>query len=750
VLSSRTLPRDVLFALSLLMGACETLTARADELEDVPSPIEEASPRSAREQTHLDALSLYAAGRIEEQKDHLSDALRLYQRALRCDPEALPIIREIVPLAFNLERPNEAVRYALKAAEIDPSDPLLLRQLGLHLAEAGRFQQALKLYKQARANLPANPPSPAYILLSMEMGRLCFVTDHPQEAAEAFAIVLPAVEDPDKFGLNETQKKLFVGTEGVRSLELMAEAFLAADRPEDAQTAYERLDAMRPNKALHAFHLARVAAAQKQPQAALDKLQVYFDEQGITAGTAPYQMLVRLLTELGQQDKIVERLEAIATAEPKNREVRQTLAAAAVTAGQFDKAEGIYKELLKAYSNEDAYLGLIKLYRQAERWQDLVKLLGDAAADRDALDLLDEQVKEIAKDQPTVNHLVETAQHAYQADPDSLDYGDRMALALIALEARKFDAAQEFFNLALKVKREDAAGLFEAWGVGLILAEQYADAAAIFRRAINEQVLPEGNSVFHHYLAGALEMAGKTDEALAVAREAIAMPDAPPRMYSRLAWVLYHAKRNADAEQAYRDFVNRFDSHYESEELRNLLRDARLVLSNLCATRDDKQQAEELLEQVLDEYPENVGALNDLGYLWVEQHKNLDRALRMIQQAIEADPDNEAYLDSLGWAYYQLGQFAEAVTELKKAVAAGRDDPDGVILEHLGDAYEKAGQPEEARTAWQRAIEQLEKNNDAEKATAVRQKLARSPAVSEKAPPAPDKTKVDAAVPATP
>ncbi|HVU90435.1 MAG TPA: tetratricopeptide repeat protein [Pirellulales bacterium] len=733
MLLSRNHWRHSLVVLLAIVGApCLTRGLRADELDDAATPIEEASPRTPQAQTHLDALSLFAAGRIEEQKEHLAEALRLYQRALRCDPEALPIIREIVPLAFNLERPNEAVRYALKAAEIDPSDPLLLRQLGLHLAEAGRFQQALKLYKQARAGLPSNPPSPAYILLSMELGRLCFVTDHPQEAAEAFAIVLPAVEDPDKFELNDTQKKLFVGSEGVRSLELMAEAFLAADHPEDAQKAYERLEAMRPNKALHAFHLARVAAAKKQPQAALDNLQVYFDEHGTSAGTAPYQMLTRLLTELGQQDQIIERLEALAAAEPKNREMRQTLAAALMAAGQNDKAEVLFKELLKAQSNEDAYLGLIKLYSQARRWQELVKLLGDAAADRDALDLLDEQVKEIAKNQETVDQLIKVAQQAYQTDPDSLDYGDRMALALVALEARKFDAAREFFNLALKVKREDAAGLFEAWGVGLILAEQYVDAAAIFQRAIDEQVLPEGNSVFHHYLAGALEMAGKTDDALAVARAAIAMPDAPPRMYSRLAWVLYHAKRNTEAEQAYRDFLNRFDSQYESEELRTLLRDARLILSNLCATREDMRQAEELLEQVLDEYPENTGALNDLGYLWVEQHKNLDRALRMIEQAIEADPDNEAYLDSLGWAYFQTGRFAEAVEELKKAVAAGGDDPDGTILDHLGDACEKAGQPDAARAAWQRAIEQLENNKDAEKAAAVRQKLDKASADTNK------------------
>lgn len=706
----------------------------ADDFEDPPAPIEEVHARTAATDNHLEALSLFGAGRIEEQQDHLAEALRLYQRALRREPDALPVIHEIVPLAFNLDRPNEAVRYALKAAELDPSDPVLLRQLGLHLAEAGRFQQALKLYQQARSHLPSQPPSAAYIMLSMELGRLCFVTDHPRDAAAAFALVLPVFEQPDKFGLNDNQKKMFAGAEGARTLELFAEAFLSADRPDDALTAYERLQALRPNQALYSYHLARVNEAKKNPQQALDQLQVYLAEHVTTAGTAPYRMLMRLLNELGQQDKVVERLEAIAAAEPKNNEVRQALAAAAVAAQQNERAEVVYKELLKARSNEDAYLGLIKLYLQAERWHDLIKVLGDAAADRDALALLDEQVKELAKTPEKIARLAEVARGEYQLDPDGLDYGDRMALALLTLEARQFDAAQEFFNLALKVKREDAAGVYEAWGVGLILAEQYAEAAAVFQRAVDEHVLPEGNTVFHHYLAGALEMAGKTDEALAVVRAAIAMPDAPPRMYSRLGWVLYHAKRNTEAEQAYRDLLNRYDTQYESEELRTLLRDARLVLSNLCAARHDMPQAEELLEQVLDEYPENVGAMNDLAYLWVEQNKNLERALRMIEQAIEADPDNEAYRDSLGWAHYQLGHYAEAVAELRRAVAAGGDEPDGVILEHLGDACAKAGDIAASRDAWRRAIERFEQTHDADKAAQVRQKLEQNHAAASNAP----------------
>jgi tetratricopeptide (TPR) repeat protein len=695
----------------------------ADEFEDSPPPVEEKTPRNERQRNHIEALSLFGAGRIEEQKDHPAAALRLYERALRFEPDALPIVREIIPLAFSLDRPNEAVRYALRAAELDPSDPLLLRQLGLHLAESGRFQQALKLYQQAQKRLVDQPRSAAYVMLSMELGRLCFVTDHQREAAAAFADVLPAIDKPADFGLNEKQAKMFSGDEGAKTLELFAEAFLAADRPDDASRAYEKLEQLRPNKPLHAYHLARVSARKKEPAKAIEQLQAYFDEHGVAAKQEPYTLLATVLTDLGQQDKIVERLEAIATAEPKNRDVRHALARAALEADQSDKAEAIYKELLKAAAAEDVYQGLITIYRQRSDWAQLIKVLGDTAIESDLLELLDEQVKDLVKDAKAVAALLDTARREFEKDPDRLDYGDRMAMALLALEAREFDAASEFFNLALKVKREDAAGLFEAWGVGLILAEQYDAAAGVFRRAIDERVLPAGNTAFHHYLSGALEMAGKTDEAVAAAREALAMPDAPPRMYSRLGWVLYHAKRYPEAEKAYRDFLAKYDAEYESEELRTLLRDARLVLSNICAIRNDSAQAEELLEQVLDEYPENVGALNDLGYLWVEQNKNLERAVEMIREAVEGDPDNEAYRDSLGWAYYQMGRYADAVEELKKAVAAGGEEPDGVILDHLGDAYDKLGEADKARETWQRAIQLLDKDQEPDKVAKVRGKL---------------------------
>jgi len=86
------------------------------------------------------------------------------------------------------------------------------------------------------------------------------------------------------------------------------------------------------------------------------------------------------------------------------------------------------------------------------------------------------------------------------------------------------------------------------------------------------------------------------------------------RFRERTAWVLYLAKRYPEAKQAYAELVKEFDAE-ETAETRAVLREARLVLANLCVLDDHVPEAEEWLEQVLDEFPDDVNAMNDLGYL---------------------------------------------------------------------------------------------------------------------------------------
>ena len=197
--------------------------------------------------------------------------------------------------------------------------------------------------------------------------------------------------------------------------------------------------------------------------------------------------------------------------------------------------------------------------------------------------------------------------------------------------------------------------------------------------------------------------------ALKAAKKAAALDSDNVRIQSRVPWIPYHAKRYEEAEAAYKQLLDRFDGDYDSSEIRAAMRETRLILSNICVQLNRLPEAEEWLESLLDEFPEDIGALNDLGYLWADQGKRLHRALSMIQRAVVAEPENAAYRDSLGWVYYRLQRFDDAARELEKACAG--ENPDAVILDHLGDAYAKLNQPEKAVQAWKRAAHSLRRKN---------------------------------------
>ncbi len=94
--------------------------------------------------------------------------------------------------------------------------------------------------------------------------------------------------------------------------------------------------------------------------------------------------------------------------------------------------------------------------------------------------------------------------------------------------------------------------------------------------------------------------------------------------------------------------------------------------------------------------------LNYLGYSWVDQGMNLKQAMAYIRKAVSLKPDDGYFVDSLGWAYYRLGNMPEAVKHLERAVELQPDDP--VINEHLGDAYWGVGRKLEAKYQWEQAL----------------------------------------------
>lgn len=108
--------------------------------------------------------------------------------------------------------------------------------------------------------------------------------------------------------------------------------------------------------------------------------------------------------------------------------------------------------------------------------------------------------------------------------------------------------------------------------------------------------------------------------------------------------------------------------------------------------------------------PNQPQVMNYLGYSWIDMNINLDRGMDMIRAAVDLRPDDGYIVDSLGWAYYRLGQYEDAVRELERAVVLRPSDP--TINDHLGDAFWKVGRFTEAKFQWERALSNIDEYDE--------------------------------------
>ncbi len=114
----------------------------------------------------------------------------------------------------------------------------------------------------------------------------------------------------------------------------------------------------------------------------------------------------------------------------------------------------------------------------------------------------------------------------------------------------------------------------------------------------------------------------------------------------------------------------------------------------------DKAEAD--MREALRIHADSAPVLNYLGYSLVDRGIKLDEALKMIQRAVELSPDDGYILDSLAWAYYRMGRYAEAVAPMERSVASMSDDP--LVNDHMGDIYWMVGRKREAEIQWRRAL----------------------------------------------
>ena len=132
----------------------------------------------------------------------------------------------------------------------------------------------------------------------------------------------------------------------------------------------------------------------------------------------------------------------------------------------------------------------------------------------------------------------------------------------------------------------------------------------------------------------------------------------------------------------------------------------RLFLAQALDAKDKWLESKATLEEAVLLNSENPEVLNMLGYALLEQRENVKRGLDLVAKAHRLAPQSSAITDSLGWGHYLNGDFEKAVPLLEKAVEGAMNDV--TINEHLGDAYWQTGRAIEARYAWRSALLQAE------------------------------------------
>jgi len=114
------------------------------------------------------------------------------------------------------------------------------------------------------------------------------------------------------------------------------------------------------------------------------------------------------------------------------------------------------------------------------------------------------------------------------------------------------------------------------------------------------------------------------------------------------------------------------------------------------------------LRKVVELDPQNVQALNALGYTLVDKTDQIHEGIEYIKQAYQLRPTDPAIIDSMGWAYYRLGKLDKAITFLKRAFAAFND---AEVAAHLGEVLWVRGNKDEAKKIWKNSLREAPKHD---------------------------------------
>lgn len=478
-----------------------------------------------------------------------------------------------------------------------------------------------------------------------------------------------------------------------RLLQAALQAHLLAGRMTEAEASARGLIAQTPNHQQARILLAISAFKKAETAVALDHLEAL--ENGPFAKLLEPNIRVWLAHQTGDTEGEADALGDLMRGGPFTHVSLMQAAHIYELNGDDDAAMDAYRQALRAGGVR--YLSFVLAYggflERQQDWDKADKLYG-YFQDRN-LDnaLIGEALVRIDKQTPA--RLTTRPQHglaeAFASIGESMAAENRDQLAL------------GYYRMSLFLNDNSDATGFHMAGL-LSQLKRYVEAAEQFGNVSAASVLYRDAQIQR---AQMLYMAGADEAAIAVLSARLKdMPD-DRDIHTSLGDLYRSTSRYAEAETAYDTAIALTDEARDRDWFlffaRGMMRER---LGKWDAAELDLQRARKMSGDA-------PSVLNYLGYSWIDQGIHLDEGLKIIQQAVKKEPDNGAYVDSLGWAYYRLGDYNKALPLLERASRLEPTDP--VVTDHLGDVMWRLDRKLEARYQWRKALAFEPADKDREK-----------------------------------
>lgn len=502
--------------------------------------------------------------------------------------------------------------------------------------------------------------------------RMLVVDNRWDEGIDALKRAIAFDPDSDKLGMTLAKaylhnQQLAEGGDQLESLlqvhpgrgdawELLGELRTYQERYVDAIAAYRKALELQPDN--EALRLRLIAV---------------FDQQGDVQGA-----IAETNTLLGLKPESLPGRLALARLQRRNQQ-----------AGDAIKT---YRDLLVQRPGQlQAILELGQLLEKERQVSEAIDLYRESLRDNPELLAVYRQLARILILQERYDEALQLLERARNQRPE--DVGILARIGLLYLSREDFKHGEEIFRQVLELRPGSPEHLYSL-GMALVGQHRNAEALEVFSAIAQESEVYPDAVLQRGYLE---RQEGDLERGISTLEEAIDQGVGSVELYYYLSAFLGEAERFAAAGKVARAGLDAYPQeprlHYQ--------------LGVIYERLDDRNQALEQMEKVLEIEPRNADALNFVAYHFAEKGENLEQALVQARQALEQKQTSYIY-DTLGWVLFRMERFEEARSNLEQAIRLDGDDP--LIHEHLGDVYAALALWRDAERAYRRAVE-LDRNS---------------------------------------